>query len=246
MGVLSVLEAAGLKPDLIVGCSAGSLVGALYASGLTAAQVSGALDDFDLTSIGDIAVPGLGFLPSPLGLLRGDRLHEFMDKHAPIHALEKFPIRFAAVVTDLETGAAIAFNAGHAGLAVQASSAVPVLFAPARIEGRLYSDCQLTSPLPVGMARRLGASRVIAVDVVYPPEDAGLTSSMRVAFQALSIATFRLKEWEAAGADLVIAPDLPKTSGQLGLAEKDKILAAGAQAAEAVLPRIRSLFRTPP
>lgn len=241
-GVLKVLEANGLRPDLIVGCSAGSIIGSLYASGLDAAQVERAVASLDTSAFGEVAVPGLAFLSSPLGLLRGDRLHGFIDRNVARHRIEDFPIRFAAAATNLESGQPAIFNAGDVGLAVQASSAIPGLLAPARIGGQLYSDCQVSNPLPVLAARLLGARRVIAVDVVYPPGDAGLTSSVRVMFQAFTIATFRLKEWEATGADLVIAPDLPRTSGQFGLADRPMLIEAGARATERLLPQIRALF----
>ena len=218
------------------------ITGSLYASGLDSVEVERALEHLDQRVFGDIALPGIGFLASPLGLVRGDGLHDFIDRYAKRHAIEDFPIRFAAVATALESGEPVIFNAGDVGLAVKASSAIPGLIAPARIGGRLYSDCQVSNPLPVRAARRLGAQRVIAVDVVYPPRDAGLTSSVRVMFQALNIATFRLKEWEAAGADLIIAPELPKTSGQFGFSDRGMLTEAGARATERMLPQIRTLF----
>ncbi len=242
LGVLRVLESHGLKPDLIVGCSAGSIVGALYASGLTTRAVEDSLGKMSFNLLGDVAIPGIGFLTSPLGLVHGDRIHQFVDRNSLGHAIESFPIRFAAVATDLGTGAVAIFNTGDVGLAVQASSAIPGLVAPARISGRLFSDCQISSPLPVRVARQLGAKIVIAVDVVYPPEDAGLTSSLRVAFQAFSIATYRLAQWEGAEADLVLAPVLSRTAGQFGLDDRSAIVEAGALAAEANLPRLRALF----
>ena len=242
LGVLKVLEANGLKPDLIVGCSAGSVIGALYASGLSAREVESAMEKLDWRVFGDIAVPGLGLLTSPLGLVRGEGLHQFIDSNARQHLIERFPIPFAAVATDLGTGEAVIFNAGDAGLAVSASSAIPGLITPARIGGRLYSDCLVSSPLPVHAARRLGARSVIAVDVIYPPADAGLTGAIRVVFQALNIATFRLKEWELSGADVVIQPDLPRTSGQFGFSDREMISNAGMRATESMVPRIRELF----
>lgn len=245
LGVLRVLESQGLKPDLIVGCSAGSIVGALYASGLSVGAVGDALGKLSPSLLGDLAIPGIGFLASPLGLVHGERIHQFVDRSVLSHTIETFPIPFAAVATDLGTGAVAIFNAGDVGLAVQASSAIPGLVAPTRISGRLFSDCQISSPLPVRAARLLGAKIVIAVDVVYPPEDAGLTSSLRVAFQAFSIATYRLAQWEGAEADLVLTPVLPRTTGQFGLEERGAIVEAGALAAETNMPRLRALFRAP-
>jgi NTE family protein len=236
------LEANGMKPDLIVGCSAGSVIGALYASGLDSRGLDQALEKMDANVFGELAIPGLGFLSSPLGLVQGEGLHAFVDRSARRHVIEEFPIKFAAVATDLGTGLPTLFNSGDVGLAVHASSAVPGLITPAKIAGRIYSDCQISSPLPIRAAKRLGARKVIAVDVVYPPEDAVLTSALRVTFQALTIATYRLKESELGEADLVISPDLPSTSGQFGFSDRTMIIEAGARAAQAALPGIRTLF----
>lgn len=78
---------------------------------------------------------GLGLLPGSLGVVRGDRLHRFIDERARRHRIEDFPMRFAAVATDLATGETRIFNAGDVGAAVRASSAVPGLIAPAQIGG---------------------------------------------------------------------------------------------------------------
>ena len=244
-GVIKALEANGLRPDLIVGSSAGSIVGALYASGLTAAELGSALERLDATVFSEIAVPGLAFLPSPLGIVRSDGLHRYVDQEAKRHHMEDFPIRFAAVATDLQTGEPQVFNAGDVGHAVSASSAVPGIITPPRIRGRLYGDGQLSSPLPVRIARTLGARVVIAVDVIYPPEDARLTSTLGVLFQAFVITTYRLKEWEIAAADSVIVPDLGRTSGQWGFGDRERLIAAGEAATLKAMARLRPLFERP-
>lgn len=243
VGVIKALEAHGLKPDLVVGSSAGSIVGALYASGLDGAQVEAALERLSLWDFGDVAWPGLGFLPSSLGFVRGDSLRRFIDAEAKRHLIEEFPLRFAAVATDLDSGAPRIFNAGDAGRAVAASSAVPGLVTPVPIRGRRYVDGQLSSPLPVAAARELGARIVIAVDVVYPPGDAVLTSTLRVFFQAFAIAVHRVKQLESLGADAVIAPDLGRTSGQWSLGERARLVAAGEGATLRALDRLRPLFK---
>lgn len=242
IGVIKVLEANGLKPDIIVGCSAGSIVGALYASGLSADELERSIASLDSSSFDDWALPGIAFLASPLGLFKGERIHEFVDSHVKHHMIDAFPIRFAAVATDLASGAVAVFNSGDVGQAVRASSAVPGVITPARISGRLYGDCQISSPLPVAAARLMGGKKIIAVDVIYPPEDAGLTSVLRVLWQTFAISTYRLKEFELAQADVVIAPQLPRTSGQLSFADRERIISAGEMAATSALPRVRELF----
>jgi NTE family protein len=243
VGVIKALEAHGLKPDLVVGSSAGSLIGALYASGLSAAELESAIGRMDESAFQDLAFPGFGLVPGSLGVLRGDGLHRFVDREARHHRIEDFPIRFAAVATNLNSGDPAIFNAGDVGRAVSASSAVPGLITPAPIDGRLYGDGQLSSPVPVEAARKLGARVVIAVDVVYPPEDAKLTSSMRVVFQAFAISAYRIKQYEIAQADALVAPELGRTSGQWGLGERDRLVAAGERAALGAIGRLVPLFR---
>lgn len=243
VGVIKALEAHGLRPDLIVGSSAGSVIGALYASGLSAAELELAVSRMDGSVFQDLSLPGFGLIPGSLGILRGDGLHRFVDGESRRHHIEDFPIRFAAVATDLNSGEPAVFNAGDVGRAVSASSAVPGLIAPAEIGGRLYGDGQLSSPVPVEAARKLGARTVIAVDVVYPPEDARLTSSMRVVFQAFAISAYRIKQYEIGQADALIAPDLGRTSGQWSFGERDRLIAAGERAALQAIERLRPFFR---
>ena len=243
IGVIKVLEENGLKPDIIVGTSAGSIVGALYASGLTALELEAALAQLDRSAFTDFVLPGLGFLPGEMGFVRGDKLHRFVDARLKVHHIQDFPIRFAAVATDLNGGNAVAFNAGDAGLAVVASSAVPGVITPVEIDRHYYGDGQIASPMPVGIARALGAKIVIAVDVIYPPEHAFLSSAAGVLFQAFAISTHRLKQHELMGADIVIAPELGKTSGQWGFSERERLVAAGYETARKHLAEIQARIR---
>lgn len=108
--------------------------------------------------------------------------------------------------------------------------------------GRRYGDGQLSIPLPANAVRKLGARVVIAVDVIYPPEDPVATSTMRLLFQAFAIPVCRLKEFEIAGADAVIVPELGRTSGQWGFADRERLIAAGETATLQALDRLRPLF----
>ena len=113
VGVIKVLEANGLRPDIIVGASAGSIVGALYASGLSAAELDSALAQMGRSVFTDFVWPGLGFIPGELGFVRGDKLHHFLDARLKHHHIQDFPIRFAAVATELATGKPVEIGRAH-------------------------------------------------------------------------------------------------------------------------------------
>ena len=129
-------------------------------------------------------------------------------------------------------------------MAVRASSAVPGIVAPALIGGRLYSDGQLSSPVPVDAARRLGARTVVAVDVIYPPRDAAPRTAVGMLFQAFTITVHRLRTVELVRADFVIAPDLGRTASQYSFGDRERLVAAGERAALEAIDRLRPLFST--
>lgn len=243
VGVLKIIVQNDITPDLIVGSSAGSIVGALYASGRSASEVDSALAQVSSSLFRDVVIPGFGFLPGELGFVKGERLRVFVRDRLRHERIEDFPIRFAAVVTDLHSGVAQAFNSGDASLVVRASSAVPGVVTPVEVRGRYYGDGQIASPLPVRIARTLGAKIVIAVDVSYPPEDALLSNPLGVVFQAFAISVNRLRDYELREADVVIQPAISPTPGQLGLSARRALVEAGERAARAQLPQIREALR---
>lgn len=242
LGVLRVLEREGWRPDLVVGTSAGAIVGALYASGLPVADIETAAATLDWRVLFDfdpvrLLLGGIG-----LGILPGEGLERFLRQRLPL-TIERFPMPFAAVAADMQQGEVVVLNQGDAARAVLASCAVPGLYAPVRVRGRLLADGQAVSPLPVLTARRLGAVRVLAVDVVYPPQHTEMSSPVSMLFQAVVISAWRLGLAERALADLVITPDI-RTAAQLGPASRDWVTAAGERAARALLPQIRALFES--
>ncbi len=161
IGVLKALEELGLKPDLIVGGSAGALVGALYASGLRAARLEALALDLGLLEVGRWAMLGEGkFDGAPIAA----QVTEHILTQTGQQNIEKLPTRFAAVAIEKTTRKPIIFNAGHAGVAVQASSAIEGMFTPVRIRGVQYIDADLVVPMPVRLARAMGAVNVLAID----------------------------------------------------------------------------------
>jgi NTE family protein len=247
LGVIKVLEEIGLVPDLIVGVSAGSMVAVAYASGMSAQQLIDASAKLDTTLMMDFTMPNLGqpIIRGELGFIRGERLQTFVNQLLTNRSLQTLPRKVAVIATDLQSGKPIAFTQGNAGMAVRASSAVPGVFVPPLILGRLYVDGQVSSPVPVAMARMLGATTVIAVDATFPPEQAVISNTGSVLFQALTIATQRIKDHELSQASLVIRPEIQSPS-QLGVEDRIWIIAAGEKAARGKMPSLLKIMSNQP
>ena len=157
VGVVKALLELGLKPDLIVGASAGAVVGSLLAAGLTAPELELLALDMQPLSLARWAVG----TPERFS---GSAVADLMREHTPVRLLENLAIPMACVVQRQRDGETIAFTAGDLGLAVQASAAIEGQFAPVRIRGERYVDPDWSMPLPVRVARALGAHKVLAVD----------------------------------------------------------------------------------
>lgn len=159
IGVIRALAEAGIVPDLVCGCSIGALVGAAYADGdLDALErwVTG-LRWQDVVSLLDPGFSG--------GLIKGDKLIAFFERHFVDKDFAALPVPFACVATELATGREIWLKEGSVAAAVRASIALPGLFTPVSLEGRLLVDGGLVNPVPVSLCRALGAEIVIAVDL---------------------------------------------------------------------------------
>ena len=157
VGVLKALNELQLKPDLVVGGSVGALVGALYACGMPVAQMEVMSLELGLMDMGRLAVGGEA-------RFNGGPIAEFINRELRGLPIEQLKTRFAAAVVERNSRKALLFNAGNAGLAVQASSAIEGTMTPVRIRGMQFVDADLATPMPVRLARGLGALRVLAVD----------------------------------------------------------------------------------
>ena len=161
VGVLKALHELGLKPDLIVGASAGALVGSLFAARMPMAQLERTAVELPAWKLARL---NLGSGERLSGGALADMVRELVQEHAGVSLLERLPTMMVIAAQRLADGAVIGFNRGDVGLAVQASAAIEGQFAPVRIRGQRYADADLRMPLPVRLARALGATRVLAVD----------------------------------------------------------------------------------
>ncbi|ACB32577.1 Patatin [Leptothrix cholodnii SP-6] len=233
VGVIKVLEAAGLTPTVVAGTSAGSVVGALYASGLSGFALQEQSFALDEERIKDLTLFGVG------GVIKGDKLQAYVNELIKNKPLEQMSKPFAAVATDLDSGERVIFTRGNTGQAVRASCSVPGVFQPALIGGKRYVDGGLVSPVPVDAARQLGADIVIAVDISSKARDgkaAGMLSNLN---QTITIMGQKLGEQEMTRAEVVIRPRV----GQIGATDLDQKHVAvleGEKAAQAALPQIRA------
>jgi NTE family protein len=234
LGVLRVLERERLRPDLIVGSSAGSLVGALYAAGLATGRIEQLGEGLTPNMLRDWIFPRLGFF-SGAGIAR------FVRKHIGVRTIESLPTRFAAVATDLRTGEAVVLQRGDVGLAVQASSSAPGLLEPVVMEGRLLVDGNIAAPVPVSAAHGLGARYVVSVDVTFPPEEANLSDPFDALYQGFSILTRKLALEERSLADVLLAPKIPEHH-RMSASVIAEHIEAGERAASAALPALRKLL----
>jgi NTE family protein len=210
IGVIKALEAQGIYPDIVVGTSAGSLVGALYAAGNNGFALHKLALDMDESAIADWSLP---FFANTSGVLKGEALQAYVNRTVNNLPLEKMKIPFGAVATDLHSGLPVLFQRGNTGVAVRASSAVPGLFQPVLIGEHTYVDGGLVAPVPVGFARQMGADFVIAVNISAQPDGQAADSSLEVLLQTFAIMGHSINRYELKDADIVIQPGLANMKG---------------------------------
>lgn len=234
VGVIQVLEEAGIKPDLVVGTSAGSLVAALYASGRTAAQLQQVADTMEEAAFADWTLPVFS-----RGMLRGEALARYVNAQVGQRLIENMALPLGVVATDLQSGEGVLFRRGDTGTAVRASSAVPALFQPVAISGREYVDGGLVSPVPVRFARQMGAELVLAVDISSAPEGNPAGDSLQILLQTFAIMGRSINGWELREADVVVRPPLSGVKSA-DFAARQRSVEAGRQAMRQSLPQLRA------
>jgi len=239
IGVIKALEAQGIVPDIVVGTSAGSVVGAMYAAGYNGFQLQKMALEMDEASISDWAIP---FFSKAPGVLKGEALQAYVNRTVKNQPIEKLRIPFGAVATDLKTGQPILFRRGNTGMAVRASSAVPSVFQPVTIGGRTYVDGGLVAPVPVRFAREMGAEFIIAVNISSATEAQATASSVDVLMQTFTIMGQRINQLELKDADIVLTPSLG-TMGSADFNGRNLAVLAGEQAAAAVMPQIKARLK---
>ena len=233
IGVIKMLEANGITPVVVSGTSAGSVVGALYASGMDAFAMQEKAFALDESKIRDVSL-------FSGGVIKGQKLQDYVNELVGGRSLEKMRKPFAVVATNLADGSRTVFVRGNTGQAVRASSSIPGVFEAVAIGKANYIDGGITSPVPVDAARELGAEFVIAVDISSKATGIGSTTSMLGNInQSIRIMGQKLGALELQRADIVIRPQV-KDIGPADFEQKNRAILEGERAALAALPLIKA------
>ncbi len=234
VGVIQVLEEAGIHPGMVAGTSAGSLVASIYASGKTGAQLQRVAETMEEATFADWTLPLFN-----RGVLRGDALARYVNIQVGGKRIEDMPLSLGIVATDLHSGSDVIFQRGDTGTAVRASSAIPAVFQPVRISGRDYVDGGLVSPVPVRAVKKMGADLVIAIDISSPPDGNLPGGTLDILLQTFSIMGKSITTLELKEADVVVRPVLTGIASADFGARKQSI-EAGRRAMLLQLPQLRS------
>ncbi len=266
VGVLKVLEEAGVRVDVVTGTSMGSVVGGLYALGYSAAQIESIVvrtdwdrllldpseryhlnmeqKPFDSRYAVTLGLDSEG-VHLPRGVIAGQNvgvlLSELTFSAHDITDFDSLPRPFACIATDISTGHPVVLKKGDLGLAMRASMSIPTVFAPVEIDGALLVDGGLVRNFPVEDVRALGADIVIGVDIGAPTlKKEQIRDFVQVMMQATQFADAAALAKQRALCDVLILPDIEGLS-LLGFDDPAGIIKRGEDAARAMLPSLTAV-----
>ncbi|HPC46833.1 MAG TPA: patatin-like phospholipase family protein [Deltaproteobacteria bacterium] len=234
IGVLKVLEAQKVPIHMVVGTSAGSLVGSLYAYGLDGFALQDMALKIEKKHVIDYTVPDNGFI-------KGEKLEDFVNATVRNTPIEKLRRRFFAVATDIARGEEAVFVSGNTGKAVRASCSVPGVFQPVKMSGRTYVDGGVVSPVAVDVARRYGADVVIAVDISGGIAGEVPQGTLDTILQSVDIMYAKISEYQLKKADVVIRPDV-RNIGSTEMEKRHQAILEGEKAAYVAMPQISRIL----
>ncbi|MGB8696435.1 patatin-like phospholipase family protein [Acinetobacter sp.] len=235
IGVIQVLEQQGIHPDFIVGTSAGSIVGSIYASGKTANELRDIALNMKAHDVRDVKLDIKGFFD-------GKKVENYVNQQVNNTPLELLKTPMYVVATELKEGKKVVFNYGNTGQAVRASVSIPSMFVPTKIGTDEYVDGGLVSPVPVDVARDLGADIIIAVDILAQPMHTETSNVWGLFNQNINIMQNHLAREELKHADIVIQPDLREKAHIFDVRGREMTIQAGAEATLNQLNAISIVF----
>ncbi|MEK7742259.1 MAG: patatin-like phospholipase family protein [Nitrospirota bacterium] len=233
IGVLKVLESNKIPVHMIIGTSAGSFVGSLYAYGYNAFELQKLSFSIEKGDVVDLMIPDNGFI-------KGEKLEAYINRTLKNTPLEKLKIPFYAVATDIQSGKEVVFGSGNTGTAVRASCSIPGIFRPVNISGKVYVDGGVVSPVAVDAAKRLGADIVIAVDIASDIDSSQPEGTIETILQSITIMYSKLAAIQLSKADVVIKPKVGYISSG-DFSKRHEAVLEGEKAAIEALPKIQEI-----
>lgn len=237
VGVIKVLEDEGIPIDLIVGTSAGSMVGALYADSphidplIPLALATSPKDVFDFS-----------LFRSREGFVSGKKLQNYLTDNLKVTEIEDTEIPYIAVTTDIEKGRSVALKAGPIAPSVNASCAIPGIFEPVKMYGTTFVDGGVLDGIPVNIAMESNPTVIIAVSIMSFDTVVELKNYKAVFERAYTVAAHNVNKETLKYADIIIAPDLDGISLMSGK-DNTKMYHLGIKAAKDALPELLSILK---
>ncbi|MFD2911162.1 patatin-like phospholipase family protein [Jeotgalibacillus terrae] len=230
LGVLKVLERENIKIEYVAGSSMGSLVGALYCAGQSIEDLERLADTFRSKYFMDLTVPKMGFIA-------GEKFRQFVKLFTHGKKIEELNIPLSIIATDIVNAEKVIFTSGPIDRAVRASTAIPGIFVPEKIDGKLLVDGGVIDRVPASVAKDMGADLVIGVDVSQVKKHAEINTIYDVIIQSIDILQTEIVHLKMTGADILISPKVEQFSSKSFQYAK-QIIQLGEEAAEAALPDI--------
>ncbi len=237
LGVLDVLQKAGVPINLVVGASAGSIVGALYADSGNAERATTIMMKAGFWDFADISN-----FPSTKGVVEGYHLEKFLLRNMHARKFSQLKIPLIVATTDLYAGKVYPISTGPVAPAVEASAAVPAVVQPAHLYGHTLIDGGMADPIPVDLARRYHPRVIIAVDIDQQLAKRHPNDAIAIYDRGYMISWKRLAQMSMRGANIIIRPRVGQI-GMFDLDEKQELFRLGQQAARQALPKILRLLK---
>ena len=237
-GVIKALEDNHIPIDMIVGTSAGSIVGALYADNPSADKLKQLLLNTPRNEVIDFSLMDI-----TQGAISGNSLQNFLVHNLKSELFEELPIPFVAVATDLHSGQIHVFGSGPIAPAVNASSAAPPFFRPVTLYGRTYIDGGVLDPVAVDVAESYHPKLIIAVSLDHPLSKTMPSSSPGVFLRGFDMMLMRLNDYSASKAHVVIRPEPDDEITMFDSSKRDYLIQIGEKATQSAMEDIKRLLK---
>ena len=238
IGVLKILERERIPIDLIVGSSIGSLIGAAYSMGVPTYRMEKAALKFSWDKLADFSI-------SKTAILKGRKLEKIVAEFTDTKNFSDAQIPLAITTTDIETGEEIVHTKGNLQKIIRASCSWPGIFPPVTIEGRKLVDGGIKNSIPVKMAKHLGATKIIAVDIGFCVKKGKIDNLFQMFIQSVQILGEELDTYQSKEADVIIKPKL-RNLDQFAFSRGKQAISDGEEAAKAAISEIRKKLRLNP